>query len=141
MNTKQKIEALFNRNISAYAIAKESGVSQTSVNNLKRGQYDLNKISLGNAEKLANMYDRYANGAELNGASLVVKKLLELEFKEILENQLDVYNDEKIADDKLVFWVLRELFTDVLNDNVKIVELTKFINVKEKPRQAIIDEI
>lgn len=141
MNTKQKIEALFNSNISAYAIAKESGVSQTSVNNLKRGQYDLNKISLGNAEKLANMYDRYANGAELNGASLVVKKLLELEFKEILENQLDVYNDEKIADDKLVFWVLRELFTDVLNDNVKIVELTKFINVKEKPRQAIIDEI
>lgn len=136
MNTRQKVEALINSNISVYAIAKESGVSQTSVNNIKRGKYDIDKISLGNAEKLADMFDRRANKVKLNGTNKVVREVLRSEFREIMESQLDLWNEERVDDERFTFWVLNDIFRGVLSDNIKIVELAKHINNVQEPTES-----
>lgn len=139
MNTKQKIEALIESDLSVYAIAKYSGVSQTSVNNIKRGKYDLDKISLGNAEKLADYFDRRANKIELEGTNKVVREVLRSEFREIMESQLDLWNEERVDDERFTFWVLNDLFRDVLSNNVKIVELAKHINNVQEPTESDIN--
>ncbi|MDF7636910.1 helix-turn-helix transcriptional regulator [Leuconostocaceae bacterium ESL0958] len=141
MNTKQKIEALLNSGISGYAIAKESGVTQSSVNRIMNGEYDLDKISLGNSEKLAKMFDKRVANVELSGQNKAIKEVLRSEFREILESQLDLWEEGRIDDERFTFWVLYEVFSDILNDNIKIAELAEHINSTNEPSQSVIDEL
>lgn len=58
MGIEDKIKALIHSGKSGYFIAKESGVSQATVSRLISGEYHLDKISLGNAVKLEQLFDK-----------------------------------------------------------------------------------
>lgn len=61
---RQEIEELLNSNVSAYRIAKESGVPQSTVTDLRNGKRPLDNITLLNAEKLAAYYQHFKEELE-----------------------------------------------------------------------------
>lgn len=54
---RKTIETLLESNLTASAIAKGSGVPYSTIHDLKSGKRELDKLSLLNAEKLANYFE------------------------------------------------------------------------------------
>lgn len=141
MEIKQKIEILLNSGLSGYSIAKESGVDQSVINKLMNGQRDISKLSLDSAQKLSDLYDKRINDVELPANYDIIKKVFRLEFKEILESQLGLYNESPNSDDKLMFNYLFHEFHKTLNDNQTIYEVGDLVNNMVEPSQQLIDEL
>ncbi|CAK1237566.1 hypothetical protein R55210_AODCCCNP_00664 [Fructobacillus fructosus] len=141
MEIKQKIEILFNSRLSGYAIAKKSGVAQPVVNRLMNGQREIGNLSLDSAQKLANLYDKRINEVELPETYKIIRDVFKQEFKEILESQLELYQEDPTDDDKILFHFLLDEFKKILTDQQAIFELGDYINQTEEPSQAMIDEL
>lgn len=141
MEIKQKIEILLNSNLSGYAIAKESGVPQSTINKLMNEQIEIENLSLSNAQKLVDLYDERINSVELPEEYQNIRDVLRYEFKEILENQLGLYQESELANDKLVFNYLHGEFLKVLNNNQDIFEVGDVANNMVEPVQQMIDEL
>lgn len=141
MDIKQKIEILFNSNLSGYAIAKDSGVPQSTINKLMNEQIEIENLSLGNAQKLVDLYDERINSVELPEEYKDIRDVLRYEFKEILDGQLEVYREIQLANDKLVFNYLHDEFQKTLNDNQTIFEVGDIANNMVEPVQQMIDEL
>lgn len=58
MQNKEKITALLQSSISASDIARATGISRQYVSQLRNGRVNLDRISLGLAEKLIRFYDK-----------------------------------------------------------------------------------
>jgi transcriptional regulator with XRE-family HTH domain len=141
MDIRQKIEILFNSDLSGYAIAKRSGVNQAVVNKLMNGQREIDKLSLDSAQKLADLYDERINEVKLPDNYKVIREVMRQEFKEILENQLDMYQEDPNGDDKLLFNYLYHEFRKTLNDNQAIFEVGEHVDYLVEPVQQMIDEL
>ncbi|GIC69549.1 helix-turn-helix domain-containing protein [Fructobacillus tropaeoli] len=141
MEIKQKIEILFNSGISGYAIAKESGVSQPVVNRLMNGQREISNVSLDSAQKLSDLYDKRINTVELPEQYKIIRDVFRKEFKEILESQLELYQEEPNDDDKVLFHFLLDEFKKTLTDQQEIFELGDYVHRTEEPSQSMIDEL
>jgi transcriptional regulator with XRE-family HTH domain len=141
MDIKQKIEILFNSDLSGYAIAKKSGVNQAVVNKLMNGQREIDNLSLDSAQKLADLYDERINEVKLPDNYKVIREVMRQEFKEILESQLDMYQEDPNGDDKLLFNYLYHEFRKTLNDNQAIFEVGEHVDYLVEPVQQMIDEL
>lgn len=141
MDIKQKIEILFNSDLSGYAIAKKSGVNQAVVNKLMNGQREIDNLSLDSAQKLADLYDERINEVKLPDNYKVIREVMRQEFKEILESQLDMYQEDPNGDDKLLFNYLYHEFRKTLNDSQAIFEVGEHVDYLVEPVQQMIDEL
>ncbi|GAO99819.1 helix-turn-helix domain-containing protein [Fructobacillus ficulneus] len=141
MEIKQKIEILFNSGLSGYAIAKETGVNQSSISKFMNGTRPIENMTLETAQKLSDLYDKRINDVELPANYDVIKKVFRLEFKEILESQLDLYKESPNTDDKLMFNYLYHEFDKVMHDNQTIYEIGDLVNNMVEPSQQMIDEL
>lgn len=57
MKLSDKVQALIDSNVSAYEIAKKTGVAQPIITRLRNGERLVRNMSLGNAEKLGQYWD------------------------------------------------------------------------------------
>lgn len=57
MDLREKIKAILDSDISAYRIAKETGVPQPNISNLRNGKREIDNLTLDIAEKLGKYYD------------------------------------------------------------------------------------
>lgn len=60
MKTSEKVQALLYSHVSAYRIAKDTGISVSTILGLRSGDRQLLSITLGTAEKLANYWEKIA---------------------------------------------------------------------------------
>ena len=58
INTKQVEMILMNKDISAYRLAKESGIQQSSISLLRNGKKDFNKLSLEMVMRVQEWIDK-----------------------------------------------------------------------------------
>lgn len=56
MNIKELVKQLLDSNISAYRIAKDTGVSQSVITRLRNGQREVDQITVGTAQKLIDYW-------------------------------------------------------------------------------------
>lgn len=57
---RKNIERLINeKTLTDYRIAKESGVSLTRIRAIRKGEADIDKVTLINAEKLSDFWEGY----------------------------------------------------------------------------------
>lgn len=57
MDLREKIKAILDSDISAYRIAKETGVPQPNISNLRNGKREIGNLTVDVAEKLGKYYD------------------------------------------------------------------------------------
>lgn len=58
MKLKDKIQALLDSDATSYAIAKETGISNSTIVELRHGKRKLSNISLKAAEQFGEYYDQ-----------------------------------------------------------------------------------
>lgn len=58
----QNIEALLNSDITANYIQKHTGINRSQITRLKKGERDIQNISLKNALKLNDLWENYKGG-------------------------------------------------------------------------------
>lgn len=58
MKLSQKIDKLIKSDITVYQIAKDTGVSQASLTNMRNGKKEINNLRLETAEKLGDYWDK-----------------------------------------------------------------------------------
>lgn len=58
MKTSEKVQALLESHVSAYQIAKVTGISVSTILGLRSGDRQLLNITLGTAEKLAAYWEK-----------------------------------------------------------------------------------
>lgn len=58
MNIVAEIKALLDSDISVYRIAKDSGVSQSVVNKLRKGDRSIDNLGVGSAQKLIDYWQK-----------------------------------------------------------------------------------
>lgn len=61
MKTSEKVQALLYSPVSAYRIAKDTGISVSAILGLRSGDRQLLNITLGTAEKLATYWEKNCN--------------------------------------------------------------------------------
>lgn len=59
MKLKDKIQALLDSDDTSYAIAKETGISNSTIVELRHGKRKLRNISLKVAERLGTYFDKH----------------------------------------------------------------------------------
>lgn len=57
MRLEEKIEALLNSGDTQYAISKNTGISQSTISELKSGKRKIGNLTLTKAQLLADYYD------------------------------------------------------------------------------------
>lgn len=57
MRIEEKIEALLNSGATQYAISKNTGISQSTISELKSGKRKIGNLTLTKAQLLADYYD------------------------------------------------------------------------------------
>lgn len=57
MRLEEKIEALLNSGATQYAISKHTGISQSTISELKSGKRKIGNLTLTKAQLLADYYD------------------------------------------------------------------------------------
>lgn len=56
---KEEVRKLIESNITGYKINKETGISESNISRLRKGQIDIGSISLDNAVKLHEFYQKH----------------------------------------------------------------------------------
>ncbi|MGF7437884.1 hypothetical protein [Lentilactobacillus senioris] len=56
MNIEEIIKQLLDSDISAYKIAKDTGVSQSIITRLRNGDREIDQLTVGTAQKLINFW-------------------------------------------------------------------------------------
>lgn len=138
MELSEKVQQVLDSNISGYQLSKLTGIDKARISRLRSGDALVSKLTLSSAEKLASVLN---NVDELPPNLEVVRQVIELEFKEVLQSQLDIYNREHVADDLLVFWSLHRLFKEALNDVTFIADVFNLVDDLKEPTQADIDDL
>lgn len=57
MELEDKIKALIDSDISAYAIGKGAGIPDNTIKRIRQGKSTIDGVTLGTARKLASFYD------------------------------------------------------------------------------------
>lgn len=60
MKLRDKVQALLDSDATSYAIAKETGISNSTIVELRHGKRKLSNISLKVAERLGAYYDNHS---------------------------------------------------------------------------------
>lgn len=55
----KKIEKLFNSELTSYRIAKDAGMNQKTLWNMREGKTDMGRIEFDNAILLTDIYDKF----------------------------------------------------------------------------------
>lgn len=58
MDLKDKIKLLIKSDISAYRIAKDTGITQSKISDLRNGNIKIGNLTLDKAEELGDYYDQ-----------------------------------------------------------------------------------
>ncbi|MCC2250091.1 helix-turn-helix domain-containing protein [Virgibacillus sp. AGTR] len=58
---KEDIRKLIESDITGYKIKKETGISESTISRIRRGQIDIGSITLDNALKLYEFYQNHKN--------------------------------------------------------------------------------
>lgn len=89
----EKIEKLLaDETVSAYEIESKSGVNRTVLTKLRRGEADLDNMTLKNLKKLMEYIERKENTSGINIQPLAIEWLFYLLFlKKILLKQFTYY--------------------------------------------------
>lgn len=58
MTLRRKIQWIIDSNISTYQFSKETGLTNTVLSKLRRGETKIGRMSLDNAEKFEQLYDQ-----------------------------------------------------------------------------------
>lgn len=127
MELSERVKWVLDSDISGYTIFKQTGVSQSVISRLRKEQGTIANLSVGNAEKIAQFYeadviDTLARGEE---AVADIKKDMVHTFREVLESQLDLINDqsERTTSDIRMYHVLETMFERTLLDNEAVASL------------------
>lgn len=127
MNLKDKVQALFDSDISDYRISKDTGVSQPTVTRYHNGTSELDSMSLGTAQKLSRYWDAAMIDVALKDADSDDPRLRNFKDRlvsfgqEMVDEQLEMsQTDEAYPEDKAMAEVLRMLFNDAIGDNTEI---------------------
>ena len=109
---REQIEKLLNSDITGYRIFKDTGMSQSIISEFRSGKRNLDNLSLKNAEKLYNLYNKLEENKMIKwtgkNTSKTITYTAEAEtYEELYRNIQEKYGyDNIIARDAFEFKVL-----------------------------------
>lgn len=126
MKLAEKVQQVLDSDVSGYAISKRTGITQTVISRLRKGQASVDKLSIESADKIAQFYDvrwiDYLADGDENVAN--IRRDMHATFQEILDSQKDLINTpEGTETDVRMYNVLADLFDHALADNELVASL------------------
>lgn len=126
MKLTDKVQQVLDSDVSGYAISKQTGITQTIISRLRKGQASVEKLSIESAEKIAKFYDAKWIDYLADGDEDVadIRRDMHTTFQEILDSQQELINTpDGTETDVRMYNVLAELFDRTLADNELVASL------------------
>ena len=138
---RNEIEKLLASDISAYRIAKDTGIAQSKISGLRSGSIKIENLTLAVAEKLVAYYEEEMKMLNERESLLKIIELKEMIDRSrrgfpaitIWENKAEVLKALEATGDEDVDWVdyIEEAYSD-FEDDEKIVEVNLGNGLPEK---------
>ena len=138
---REQIEKLLASDISAYRIAKDTGIAQSKISGLRSGSIKIENLTLAVAEKLVTYYEEEMKMSNERESLLKIIELKEMIDRSrrgfpaitIWENKAEVLKALEATGDEDVDWVdyIEEAYSD-FEDDEKIVEVNLGNGLPEK---------
>lgn len=152
MKMVDKIKEALKSNQPNEVLAQRAQLTVNDIVDLRNGDFDINELSLGTAQKLADFYDAAVIDLIAQGDWKVANLKSDMYplFCDILESQFETIHYavkatdgdvDSITDNIRGFHVLHHLFHQALNDNEMFAQLTPSFQNTEMPTRSNIEDI
>lgn len=95
MKIKENIKKLLKSDITAYRISKETGISESQLSRMKKGEIEIGRITLDNAIKLNEFWEENKMGS-VEGKKIAVVEGLNVKD---LRDDLERYGNRRLVDE------------------------------------------